>query len=376
MDSLDKRTWANIYLNNIEHNYHQIKNYIGNDTKFLGVVKANAYGHGSLEVSKLLQKLGADYLAVACLDEALYLRKNNITLPILILGHTPAKYVGELIRYDITQCVANLNKAKEYSFQAAKFNSNLKIHIKIDTGMSRLGFLVDGNYFNNGIANIVEACNLPNLIHEGLFTHFAVADENDTFSKEYTLKQYELFIKVKDAITKENILFDIVHCSNTGATLNYPEMKLDMVRPGLLLYGYGAEDNKLNLKPCMSLMTRINTIKYFDKGIDISYGRHYSTSYRTKVGTVGIGYADGLFRSLSNKCQFYCKGHKIDQIGNICMDQCMINITDYDDLDIEDEVEIFGLNNSLIDLSKIANTITYELLCAVSSRVPRIYVND
>ena len=376
MNDLTKRTWVNINLNNIKHNFTQIKNYIGKDTKFLGVVKANAYGHGAIEVAKVLQEQKADYLAVACLDEAIELRNNDITLPILILGHTPAIYTKDLIDYNITQCVANLNKAKEYSLEATKLSQTLKIHIKVDTGMSRLGFLVEGNYFDKGIANIIEACYLPNLQPEGIFTHFSVSDEYDNCSKEYTLKQFELFEKVINELNKNNINFDIKHCCNTGATLTYKNMHLDMVRPGLLLYGYGDENKILNLKPCMSLMSRINTIKYFDEGIDISYGRHYKTSKRTRVATIGIGYADGLLRSLSNSCSFYCKGHKLPQIGNICMDMCMLNVTDFDDVDIEDEVQIFGENNSLIELSNIANSIPYEFMCSISNRVKRIYIND
>lgn len=374
MNDLTKRSYAYINLDNIRHNYRQIRKYIKKNTKFLGVVKADAYGHGAVKIARVLQEEGADYLAVACIDEAIELRRHNISLPILILGHTPAYYTNKLIKYDLTQCVANLHKASEYSKVATKLNKTLKCHLKVDTGMSRLGFLCEGDYFNNGIKNMTEACKLPNLDFEGIFTHFAVADEYDEDSKQYTMDQFDLFMKVINELKKHKITFKIRHCANSGATLSYKNMHLDMVRPGLLLYGYCDEENKLKLKPCMSLYSRVNTIKYFDSGIDISYGRHYKTTARTKVATIGLGYADGLLRSLSNKCSFYCKGKYIKQIGNICMDQCMLDVSGYEDIDIEDEVEIFGEHNSLVKLSQVGNTIPYELLCAVSSRVKRIYI--
>lgn len=372
MDDKTKRSYAYINLNNIKHNYKQIKKSLKKETKFLGVVKADAYGHGAIKVAKLLQDEGADYLAVACIDEAIELRKNSIKLPILILGYTPAEYTNKLIKYDLTQCVADLTIAKKYSIAATKLKKKLKCHLKIDTGMSRLGFLCSGNNFNSGIKEMLEACNLNNLYFEGVFTHFAVSDESDNNSKEYTLKQFNTFMKAINTLKKNGVTFKIRHCANTGATLSYKNMQLDMVRPGLLLYGYGDNKNKLKLKPCMSLYSRINTIKEFEKGIDVSYGRHFTTKAKTKVATIGIGYADGLFRALSNKCSFYCKGKYIRQIGNICMDQCMLNITGCD-INVGDEVEIFGENNSLDELAKIAKTIPYELLCAVSTRVVKIY---
>ena len=373
MDTLTQRSYAYVSLDNIRYNYRKIRKSLKKETKFLGVVKANAYGHGALKVAQLLQDEGADYLAVACIDEAIELRKHNISLPILILGYTPANYTSKLIRYDLTQCVPNLDVAKEYSKIASKLNKTLKCHLKIDTGMSRLGFICAKDKFNYAINEMIQTCNLKNLYFEGIFTHFAVADENDENSKQYTLDQFNLFEKVIKELKKNKVTFSIRHCANTGATLTYKKMQLDMVRPGLLLYGYGDQENKLKLKPCMSLYSRINTIKYLDKGSDVSYGRHFTTKQKTKVATIGLGYADGLFRSLSNKCSFYCKGKFIKQIGNICMDQCMLNVTKCNDINVEDEVEIFGEHNSLIKLAKAANTIPYELLCAVSLRVKRIY---
>lgn len=372
MQDLTKRAWIEINLNSIRHNYHQIRNYIGKDTKFLGVVKANAYGHGDIEISKVLEELKADYLAVACIDEAIELRKNNIKLPILILGYTPSCYTKQLIEYDITQGVPNIDIANEYNDEAYKLNKTLKIHIKIDTGMSRLGFISNDVNFKKTILDIKKLFSLSNLNIEGIFTHFSVSDESNNESKEYTLNQFEQFKRVIDELNEDNFNFKFKHCCNSAATLYYPEMYMDMVRPGLLLYGYGDDKNILNLKQCMSLKTRINTIKEIDKDVSVSYGRHFVTSKPTKIATLGIGYADGLFRSLSNKCSFYCNGNKVSQVGNICMDMCMVDVSNLD-VHVDDIVEIFGSNNDLNELSNIANTIPYEFLCAISNRVKRIY---
>lgn len=372
MEEYNKRTWAKISLDNIKNNYFQIRKAIPKECKFLGVVKANAYGHGAVEVSRVLQDIGADYLAVACLDEAIELRENGIKLPILILGHTPSEFTKKLIDYDICQCVANLNKAKQYSLEASKLNKSLKVHIKIDTGMSRLGFLCAGDYFDNGINNLVEACNLPNLSLEGIFTHFSVSDEFINDDEQFTRSQYKLFNDVIDTLKEKGITFKIRHCANSGVVVNYPEFAMDMVRPGLLLYGYG-DNGKFNLKPCMSVYTRVNTIKYVDKGVAISYGRHYTTDSRETIGVISMGYADGLLRSLSNKCEFYFNGQKVKQVGNICMDMCMINITDIRDCDINSIIEIFGEHNNLEELASKGNTIPYEIMCSMSSRVKRVY---
>ena len=369
---LEKRTWAEIYLNNIVSNYRNIKKHIPNGCKFLGVVKADAYGHGALKVAKALEDNGADYLAVSCLDEAIELRKADIDMPILILGHTPPKYVNELLKYNLTQTIANLAKALEYNNEAEKYHKRLKVHIKVDTGMSRLGFLIAGDYFDNGIKNIEDSYKLQYLEHEGIYTHFAVSDDNNETSKEFTLAQFDLFKKTIEELEKRKVIFKIKHCANSGAVINYPEMCLDMVRPGLLLYGYGG-NNKIDLKPCMSIKTKITTIKYLEDDTSISYGRHFVTQRRSKIGVLGIGYADGLNRILSNNCSFYCNGHFIPQVGNICMDMCMVDLTDFDDIDVDDIVEIFGIHNSVEKLAEKANTIPYELMCAVSKRVPREY---
>ena len=374
MNDLQKRTWAEISLENLRHNYAAIRKSLPAGCRFLGVVKADAYGHGALPVSRLLQEAGADYLAVSCLDEALELRRGGITMPILILGHTPYEYTGTLIEEKITQTVTCLAKALEYSAEAVRLGKELKIHIKLDTGMSRLGFLCAGDYFEEGVDNVIRSCRLPGLNPEGVYTHFAVSDEPDEDSEAYTRAQFKLFMDVIAAVkARGGVEFSIRHCANSGATAAYPEMALDMVRPGLLLYGYGDSSGKLDLRPCMRLVTTVSTIKFYEPGTSVSYGRRFTTDRRTRMGVLAIGYADGLPRLISNKCSFAAKGGFAPQRGSICMDMCMVDLTELPQVDVGSEVELFGPMNSIYKLSDAAQTIPYELLCAVSKRVPRVY---
>ena len=374
MNDLQKRTWAEISLENLRHNYKAIRKSLPAGCRFLGVVKADAYGHGALPVSRLLQEAGADYLAVSCLDEALELRRGGITMPILILGHTPYAYTGTLIEENITQTVTCLAKALEYSAEAVRLGKELKIHIKLDTGMSRLGFLCAGNYFEEGVDNVIRSCRLPGLNPEGVYTHFAVSDEPGEDSEAYTRAQFRLFMDVIAAVkARGGVEFPIRHCANSGATVSYPEMALDMVRPGLLLYGYGDSSGKLGLLPCMRLVTTVSTIKFYEPGTSVSYGRRFTTDRRTRMGVLAIGYADGLPRLISNKCSFAAGGSFAPQRGSICMDMCMVDLTELPQVDVGSEVELFGPMNSIYKLSDAAQTIPYELLCAVSKRVPRVY---
>ena len=374
MKDLQKRTWAEISLDNISHNYEVIRAALPSDCRFLGVVKADAYGHGAVRVSRLLQEEGADYLAVSCLDEALELRQGGISLPILILGHTPPEYTAQLVSLDITQTVTCFAKALEYSAAAAELGRELKIHIKLDTGMSRLGYLCAGEHFDEGVENIIESCRLPGLVHEGIYTHFAVSDQEDEESREYTRQQFKLFVDVLTAVEQRSgISFPLRHCANSGAVVNYPETALDMVRPGLLLYGYG-DKGRLGLRPCMRLVTTVSTIKFYEPGTSISYGRRYVTDRRTRMGVLASGYADGLFRPVSNKCAFAAGKGFAPQRGTICMDMCMVDLTELPEVDVGSQVELFGEKCSIWQLSEAAGTIPYELLCSVSKRVPRVYL--
>ena len=375
MNDLQKRTWAEISLPNIRHNYRAIRASLPQGCRFLGVVKADAYGHGALAVAKLLQDEGAEYLAVSCLDEALELRQGGITMPILILGHTPHEYTETLIDNHITQTVSARAKALEYSEAACALGKKLRIHIKLDTGMSRLGFLCSGSYFEKGVENVVQAVGLPGLETEGVYTHFAVSDVPGAESEAYTREQFRLFTEVIAAVKERSgFAFPIRHCANSGAVLHYPEMALDMVRPGLLLYGYGDEEGKLGLRPCMRLVTTVSTIKHYEAGTCVSYGRRYVTQRHTRMGVLAIGYADGLPRILSNRCSFAAGEGFAPQCGSICMDMCMVDLTDRPEVHVGSEVEIFGEKNDLNRLAEIAGTIPYELLCSVYKRVPRVYL--
>ena len=375
MNDLQKRSWAEISLPNLKHNYTHIRAALPEGCRFLGVVKADAYGHGALAVAGLLQELGADYLAVSCLDEALELRQGGIHMPILILGHTPHEYTETLIENNITQTVSALAKAEQYSAAAAALGKSLKIHLKLDTGMSRLGFLCAGSYFDSGIDNLCRSVALPHLETEGIYTHFAVSDEAGEENERYTREQFSLFCRVIDEVERRSgFHFAIRHCANSGAVVNYPEMALDMVRPGLLLYGYGDTSGRLELRPCMRLVTTVSTIKYYEPGTSVSYGRHYTTDKRTRMGVLAIGYADGLPRLISNKCSFAVPGGLAPQRGSICMDMCMVDLSGLTQVDVGSEVELFGPNNDIYQLSDAAQTIPYELLCAVSKRVPRVYI--
>ncbi len=375
MESTLRRTWAEIDLDALAHNYHTLRRRVGSNVKFLGVVKADAYGHGSVQASLLLQELGADYLAVSSIDEAEELRRGGITMPMLILGYTPADQVGRLMDLQITQAVTSAETARAYSAEAVRHGGTLKIHIKVDTGMSRLGFQCAGARFDGAVAAICDACRLPGLDGEGIFTHFAVSDEEDEESRAYTQGQFELFCRCIAAAEAElGRSFPLRHCSNTGAVAHWPETYLDMVRPGLLLYGCGEFAGELGLRPVMTLKTTVSAVKDYAPDTSISYGRRFVTSRPTRMGVVPYGYADGFFRCLSNNCSLMTAQGLAPVRGRICMDMCMIDLTDLPGVQVGDEVEIFGAHNSVNDLAAAAGTISYELLTAVSKRVPRIYL--
>lgn len=377
MESTLRRTWAEIDLDALARNYRKLKDKIGPDVKFMGIVKADAYGHGSVQVARTLQESGADYLAVSSADEALELRGNGISMPILILGHTPTDQVEKLIDNDITQAVTCEAKAINYSGEASRLGKTLKVHIKVDTGMSRLGYLCEGDFFEGGVEGIVQACRMPGLQAEGIFTHFSMADEFGEEEQAYTEHQFHLFEEVIASAEEElNQKFSIRHCANTGATARFPETYLDMVRPGLLLYGYGEFARELGLEPVMSLKTAVQTIKHYPANTKISYGGTYVTTRKTRMGVLPYGYADGFLRSLSNKAQVMTAEGKAQQCGRICMDMCMIDLTDKPSVGVGSEVEVFGKNNPVEDLAEAAGTIPYELVCAVSKRVPRVYVKN
>jgi len=371
-----RRTWAEIDLDALAHNYHQARQRIGDGVKYMGVVKADAYGHGAVQISRRLEALGADYLGVSSLDEARELRHGGIRMPILILGHTPPEMVPQLLEYDITQTVSARAKAEEYSAAAAACGGTLKIHIKVDTGMSRLGFLVRGRHFEGGVEAIAASCRLPNLEAEGIFTHFSVSDEDDAESEAYTREQFALFSRVTDALAEQGCTFSIRHCANSGALARYPEMYLDMVRPGIALYGIGADADEMGLRPVMAVKSCISTIKVFDPETDISYGRRFRTAERTRVGVLPVGYADGLPRRLSDCMEVITEQGPAPICGRICMDMTMIDLTEKTAVHVGDAVELFGQRQRVDILAERLGTIPYELVCAVSKRVARLYMEQ
>ena len=375
-ESILRRTWAEVDLDALAHNYRQARRMIGPGVRYLGVVKADAYGHGAVQVGRKLEALGADYLAVSSLDEARELRHGGISMPILILGHTPPEMVPELIRHRITQTVSARAKAEEYSAAAAACGGTLRVHIKVDTGMSRLGFLVRGDHFDGGVEAIAASSRLPHLEAEGIFTHFAAADEDDPGSEAYTRGQFGVFQRVLAALEARGQTFAIRHCANSGALARYPEMYLDMVRPGIALYGAGADAQRLDLRPVMTLKSCVSTIKIFDPDTDISYGRTYRTREKTRVGVLPIGYADGLFRGLSGRMSVWTEEGPAPVLGRICMDMTMVNLTGLSQVHVGDAVELFGQRQRVDVLAEILGTIPYELTCAVSKRVPRLYLEN
>lgn len=376
MDTDLRRTWAEINLDALAHNYNQARNAIGPNVKYMGIVKADAYGHGAVQISRELERLGAEYLAVSSLDEARELRLHGIQAPILILGYTPPEMTSQLIRYGITQAVSSQCTAERYSAAAGAEGGRLKVHIKVDTGMSRLGFQVRGRHFAGGVEAIRQACELPSLDSEGIFTHFAVSDEDSAESEAYTREQFSLFTAVIKALAAQGKTFAIRHCANSGALARYPEMYLDMVRPGIALYGAGADAARLALEPVMTLKSNISTIKTFDANTDISYGRTFRTSRQASVGVLPIGYADGLMRGLSNRLCVQTPWGPAPVRGRICMDMTMVDLSYLPEARAGDEVEIFGPRQSVDSLAEQLHTISYELLCAVSKRVPRIYIKN
>lgn len=374
MESTLKRTWAEISLDNLTHNFETIRRQVGPKAKLLGVVKADAYGHGAVRVAKHLERLGAGYLAVSNLDECEELRVNGITLPILMLGFTPADQAGRILKNDMTQAVPNLAIAEAYSSAAVHAGGTMKVHIKLDTGMGRLGFQCDDAHFDASLCDILKILTLPGLDVEGVFTHFCVSDEAADECVEFTKIQHDRFLRMIDAVeTQGNFRFRLHHCCNAGGIASYPEWAWDMVRCGIILYGTGDLAERMGMKPVMTVKTTVSTIKDFDPDTSISYGRQFFTTRPSRIAVLPIGYADGLFRALSGKLRVLTPYGEAQQVGRICMDMCMIDVTDLPQLKAGDEIEVFGEHQLIETAAKQCGTISYELLCAVSKRVPRYY---
>lgn len=374
MNPKTKRTWAEINLSNLEHNYRTLRGMLPRGCRFLGVVKANAYGHGAIPVAKKLEELGAEYLAVACLDEAIELREAGVIRPILILGPTPLEFADEVIRYGLTQAVQDLTDANALSEAAVRAGKTLKIHIKVDTGMSRLGFLCDETNVDRSVEEIQKICILPNLEAEGIFTHFANADGDEA----YSMTQLTRFLNALDRLSARGVKFEIRHCAASAAVLNYPCAHLDMVRPGIALYGHYPDPSCEGLDgpgllPVMTLKTRIVAVRDLPAGTCISYGCTHVLQRDSRVAVLPIGYADGMERRLSNRTQMLLHGQRVPVLGRVCMDMCMVDVTDLTEVAVGDEVTVFGPELPLEEKADTVGTIQYEMLCGVSRRVPRVY---
>ena len=361
-----RRTWAEIRLDRIEQNFRTLEAARPAGSRCLGVVKADAYGHGDTEVARRLEELGCAYLAVACLDEGAKLRAAGIKAPILLLGPTPSRWGNTLAALDLTQALGSLEEARAYS---AALTRPLKVHLKIDTGMSRTGFPWSRPQ------DLAEAMALPNLVCEGTFTHFAVSDERG--GEEFTEEQHRRFAACYTAAeAASGKPFALHHCANSGATLTRRDLAHELVRPGLSLYGmYPGEDTGgIPLLPAMSLKTRVAAVTEHAAGDTVGYGRTFTLTRPTRLAVLPIGYADGLHRALSGKLRVLIRGGLAPQLGRICMDLCMVDITDLPEVRAGDEVTVFGDGRPIEETAALAGTITYELCCAVSPRVPRVYL--
>lgn len=381
MENFLRRTWAEVDLDAIKNNYLAIRNQVNQKAQIMCVIKADGYGHGAVYLGQFYEKLGADRFAVSNIEEALQLRNNGITKPVLILGFTPVSMAKELSENHITQAVFSEDYARELSDFAVKENVTVRIHIKLDTGMSRIGFMYQNTERDKtSLEQIKRVCSLPNLEHEGIFTHFAVSDEAEE-GKTATLKQFECFKTAVEKLESSGIHFELVHCANSGAVIDYQQAYLDCVRAGIILYGLSPSPKlagKLNLQPAMQIKSVIAQIKTVEPDTPVSYGGTYVTDKPVKLATVPIGYADGYTRSLGNRAYMTIQGQKAPVVGRVCMDQLMLDISNIDHVKVGDEVTVIGdgKNNTMSfdEMAQLTGTINYELVCLVGKRVPRVYL--
>ena len=370
------RTEATVNLANLAHNFCEIKRCTGG-ADIIAVVKADAYGHGSVPVARLFEKLGAAILAVACLDEALELRSNGISAPIMILGATPVHFVPILSKHNIIQSVHSFDYAKELAAAASALGRTVMVHIKLDTGMSRFGLYAHRKSIEQAAEEALAITNLNGLRVEGIFTHFAEAENSDT---SFTDDQFESFIGVCDILKAHGKTFKFCHCANSAAVVNYKRAHLSCVRPGLLLYGYlPSKDSSadLDLRPALTFRSLVADVRKIKKGDSISYNRTFIAERDMTVAVICCGYADGISRALSNRGAFLINGHRAPILGNVCMDLTVVDVSGIPDIKPFDEVVVFGEQNGSVispnELASLSETITYELLTSISKRVPRTY---
>ena len=368
--------WAEINLDNISDNVKEVRR-ISKSKYLIAVLKANAYGFGAVDVSKTVLENGADIIAVAVLDEAIELRKANVKCPIMLFGYTPPESFEDLINYDVEQPVYSLDFAKKLSKTAKSMKKTAKIHIAVDTGMGRIGFLPE----DKSIEEIYKISKLPNIKILGLFSHFSCADQVDKTYARLQMDRYKWFY---EKIKEKNIDIGIRHIANSAAIMDMPESHFEAVRAGMILYGfypYKEVDKKdVILKPAMNLKARVVNVKTMPKGSPIGYGGKFITQRESVIATLPLGYVDGYTRRLFGKSKVIIRGKYAPVVGNICMDQCMVDVTDVPGVKIGDEVTVIGEEGKLKftaeDIADITGTESIEITCSIGRRVPRVYIKN
>jgi len=365
-------TYAEVDLSAIRDNIKAIRARVGDRVKIMPAVKADGYGHGAVEISCAVIEAGADALGVACVEEAMELREAGISSPILILCCSTSSAADEIVRHNITATVCDLSFGKVLSDNAVKQDKTARVHIKMDTGMGRIGITTE-----QVIDFATRLSALPGVVVEGLFTHFPSSDEVDP---SFTISQINIFKKAVAGLSRNNIHIPITHSSNSGGILAFPEADFDAVRPGIIVYGhYPSSDvsQSIPIREALTLKTKIVFMKEADAGATISYGRTHALKRRSIVATLPIGYADGYSRMLSNCGEAAVRGVRVPLIGRVCMDQVVIDVTEVPGAQTGDEVVLYGGGYDYLSVSSIADkigTISYEVLCAISKRVPRVYL--
>ncbi len=366
--------WAEINLDHLAHNINEVKRSVKESTLVTAVIKADGYGHGAVHIGRTLLENGADRFAVATLSEALQLRNAYPETEIMILGYTPSELAADVIENRLIQTIFHESQAVRFSEKALELNKNLKIHIKLDTGMRRVGMAIT----DETIDSIIWISKLPNIEVEGIFTHFAAADETD---KSFTHEQVKRFLWVTDALEAKGLHIKIKHVSNSAAIIDCPEYNFDMVRAGIMLYGLypspEVDHEHIVLKEVMSLKAQVAQVKMVEEGEGVSYGLKYIAPKRTQIATLPIGYADGFSRGLTHKAKGIIHGEIKPIVGRICMDQCMMEV-DGLSVKVDEVVTLFGSADgkfiSIDDYAEMLGTINYETVCLIGKRVPRKYV--
>lgn len=377
---------AEIDLKAIAHNVSELRRITQSGAHLMAVVKANGYGHGAIEVSRCALENGASMLGVARIEEGIQIRKAGINSPVLVFGYTLPQQTGDLLQYDLTQSVYTMASARRLSQAASSLAGTLKIHLKVDTGMGRLGLVPAHNPSDNPekinpkvIAETLKIADLDGLELEGIFTHFASADSADKVYAEY---QLDVFLNYLSRLQKAGLNPALKHAANSGALIDMPWSHLDLVRPGIAIYGLYPSDEvdhqKISLKPAMALKTQIIQLKRVPSGFNVSYGMTYTTPKPTIIATVPVGYADGLNRLLSSRGQMLVGGQRVPIIGRVCMDLTMLDVGDIANVQLGDEVVVFGQQgNEILTVDEMAatlDTINYEIVTSIAARVPRIYL--